>query len=167
MSNTLENARRRITVTGVGGQELEIDEPESGGRLSVVADFDGGVRIEIPPDDHDFTPDHSIPGGRFWQDGISLTLRIPVEHSQAQELFNRGADELGLDPLHVRYTYSQDGGSRTLEIPYQSTRGSGWSGLVRPGDPGWHNGFVEQEGLFFGIFLPAGIPRLMESGKPV
>ena len=156
MSNTLENARRQIVVTGVGGQELEIDEPESGGRLSVVVDLDFDETIDI-----------STPQGRFWQDGVELTLRIPVEHPRAQELFNRGTDESGMDPLHVRYTYSQDGSSRTLEIPYQSTRGSGWSGLVRPGDPGWHNGFVEQEGWFCGIFLPAGVPRLVEFGKPV
>ena len=164
MSNTRESTRRQ---TGVGGQEQEIGEPESSGRLSVLVDLDFDETIDIPPDGHDFRPDRSTPQGRFWQDGVELTLRIPVEHPRAQELFNRGTDESGMDPLHVRYTYSQDGSSRTLEIPYQSTRGSGWSGLVRPGDPGWHNGFVEQEGWFFGIFLPAGVPRLVEFGKPV
>lgn len=169
MLNTPENARRRIAVIGVGGQELEINEPESGGRLSVVVypeTPETGETIEIPPAGHNFKTDRSTPEGRFWQDGIELSLSIP-EGPEAHRVLVRGTDEFGLVPLYVRYSYNQDGGSRTLEIPYQSTRGSGWSDLVYPGDPGWHNGFVEQEGRVFGIFLPAGIPRLMESGKPV
>ena len=104
----------QIVVRSADG-EMKIDEPPMDGVLHII-DWAADTRIEVPPDRFDFSAARTTPRGRHRLWGDRLGFRIPADDLSGQQLLEHGNDR-----IQVRYTYVQEGKTRTLEITYGSS----------------------------------------------
>lgn len=104
----------QIVVRSADG-EMKIDEPPMDGVLHLI-DWAADTRIEVPPDRFNFSAARTTRRGRHRLWGDHLSFRIPADDLSGQQLLEHGNDR-----IQVRYTYVQEGKTRTLDITYGSS----------------------------------------------